>query len=106
MELMLREFGHGGTTVLPPRLRADLEVDVRWRTDSSTGRSAFSTTGNRQMRRRSVGWHQERATQPANELRSRASARGAAHMFGDRTEEESEEPLSVVQGCMVDRFLQ
>ena len=29
-----------------------------------------------------------------------------AHMFGDYKEEESEEPLSVVQGRMVDRFLQ
>jgi hypothetical protein len=29
-----------------------------------------------------------------------------AHMFGDHTEEEPEEPLSVVQGRMVDRFLQ
>jgi hypothetical protein len=29
-----------------------------------------------------------------------------AHMFGDDTEEEPEEPLSVVQGRMVDRFLQ
>jgi hypothetical protein len=27
-------------------------------------------------------------------------------MFGDDTEEEPEEPLSVVQGRMVDRFLQ